>query len=203
MLLISTKISAQEYKKITEVSDISKFSTNLNLGYSSVNGNKDNVINFDIYANYLFAENFGAFVGLGKYLGRNNSSITDTSGTIGSQMAAGLTFAITGSLQNKKTTEYYTKTRTETKNNNVYVMNNRVTRKSLNDIDGFRASIFVSNNEYTKVNNAQYGSGAKLFYEMRLKESLFLNYGIKYDYINTSLVEGSFFQGYVGVVIIP
>ncbi len=82
-------------------------------------------------------------------------------------------------------------------------MNNRVTRKSLNDIDGFRASIFVSNNEYTKVNNAQYGSGAKLFYEMRLKESLFLNYGIKYDYINTSLVEGSFFQGYVGVVIIP
>lgn len=159
-------------------------------------------LNLDLNARYALDSKFALNTGMTKWIGTGDFS--SSAGSLATSFNLGVDVAITGSLISQELT-YKRKTDKEIKKDKtIYLINNTIERNLINKTDGWRIGAHVSQLSFSKIDSDVYSFGGSLYYEYRInKSNNHLQYGIKYDSINSSKVSANLLQVYIGLITFP
>lgn len=203
-ILFFTMLSFPAFAKVVNVENYEKkVIGNLKVGAAfsksdTPTGQEDEVfLDTELTGRYAFNNYFGAFVGVGKLLGKS-SSMGSNSGSLAYHLSGGLVLAVTGQLIDRTKTEVdvsYLKKEGDGKYNIISRYKKKTTK---NDFNGFRVSVYASEYSFSGTQYVENGGGGSIFYEHRLGESNYMQYGAKADFIRSSSIEANLIQTFIG-----
>jgi hypothetical protein len=159
-------------------------------------------LNLDLNARYALDSKFALNGGMTKWLGTGDFS--SSAGSLATSFNLGIDLAITGNLISQELNYKRKSSKEIKKDNTIYLINNTIERNLVNKTDGWRLGAHVSQVSFSKIDSDVYSFGGSLYYEHRLNKSHnHLQYGIKYDSINSSKISANLLQVYIGLITFP
>jgi hypothetical protein len=163
---------------------------------------KELFLNLDLNARYALDSKFALNGGMTKWLG--TGAVSSRAGSFATSFNLGIDVAITGNLISQELSYKRKSSKEIKKDNTMYLINNTIDRNLVNKTDGWRLGAHGSQLSFSKIDSDVYSFGGSLYYEHRLNKSHnHIQYGIKYDSINSSKISANLLQVYIGLITFP